>query len=51
MKGLHTINCVLFLLNALLWAWIAKQPAVAVLWLSVAVGEAYVITRTDFLSY
>lgn len=50
MKGLHTINCVLFLLNALLWAWIAKQPAVAVLWLSVALGEAYVITRTDLLS-
>jgi len=51
MKGLHTINCVLFLLNALLWAWVAKQPAIAVVWLSVALGEAYIITRTDFFSY
>jgi hypothetical protein len=50
MKGLHTINCVLFLLNALLWAWYAKQPVVALLWLSVSLGEAYVITRTDLLS-
>ncbi len=50
MKGLHTINCVLFLLNALLWAWYAKQPVIALLWLSVSLGEAYVITRTDLLS-
>ena len=50
MKGLHTINAMLFLLNALLWALVAKQPAIATLWLAVGLGELYVVTKTDLLS-
>ena len=50
MKGLHTINALLFLLNALLWALVAKQPAIAVLWLAVGLGELYVVRKTDLLS-
>lgn len=51
MKGLHTVNCVLFILNALLWAVLAKQPGIAVVWLAVGLGELYVIKNTDFHSY
>ena len=50
MKGLHTINAVLLLLNALLWAVVAKQPAIATVWLAVGLGELYVVKRTDLLS-
>lgn len=50
MKGIHITNAVLFLLNALLWAWVAKQPAIATVWLAVGLGELYVITKTDLLS-
>lgn len=50
MKGLHTINALLFLLNALLWALVAKQPAIAVLWLAVGLGELYIVKKTDLLS-
>jgi len=50
-KGLHAVNCVLFLLNALLWATLAKQPGLAVVWLAVGLGELYVIKYTDFYSY
>jgi len=50
MKGLHTINAVLFILNAVLWALVANQPAIATLWLAVGLGELYVITKTDWLS-
>jgi hypothetical protein len=49
-KGLHIANAVLFLLNALLWAFVAKQPAIATLWLAVGLGELYVVTKTDLLS-
>jgi len=49
-KGLHTVNAILFLLNALLWALVAKQPAIATLWLAVGLGELYVIKKTDLLS-
>jgi hypothetical protein len=49
-KGLHIANAVLLVLNAVLWAVVAKQPAVAAVWLAVAVGELYVVTKTDFLS-
>lgn len=50
MKGLHAVNAVLFLLNALLWAFVAKQPVLAMLWLAVGLGEIYVITKTTWLS-
>jgi hypothetical protein len=50
MKGLHTINAVLFLLNALLWALVAKQPAIAMVWLAVGLGELYIVKGTDLLS-
>ena len=50
MKGLHAINALLFLLNAVLWALVAKQPVIATLWLAVALGELYVIKKTDLLS-
>ena len=50
MKGIHTVNAVLFILNALLWALVAKQPAIATLCLAVSLGEIYVITKTDLLS-
>jgi hypothetical protein len=49
-KGLHAINAVLFVLNALLWALVAKQPAFASLWLAVGLGELYVVRKTDLLS-
>jgi len=49
-KGLHIANAALFLLNALLWALVTKQPAIAVLWLAVGLGELYVVTKTDLLS-
>ena len=49
-KGLHAVNCALFLLNAVLWAFLAKQPAIALLWLAVGLGELYVITQTELLS-
>jgi hypothetical protein len=49
-KGLHAVNCALFLLNAVLWAFLAKQPAIATLWLAVGLGELYVITKTELLS-
>jgi len=49
-KGLHAVNCALFLLNAVLWAFVAKQPAIATLWLAVGLGELYVITKTELLS-
>lgn len=51
MKGLHTINCALFVLNAVLWALVAKQPAIAVLCAAVALAEAYVVRKTDLLTY
>jgi predicted signal transduction protein with EAL and GGDEF domain len=51
MKSLHTVNCVLFILNAVLWAVLAKQPGIAVVWLAVGLGELYVIKNTDFYSY
>lgn len=50
-KGLHSINGALFLLNAVLWAVVAKQPAIAVLCLAVALAEAYVVKGTDLLNY
>ena len=50
MKGLHAINAVLFVLNALLWALVAKQLAFATLWLAVGLGELYVVRKTDLLS-
>ena len=50
MKGLHIANAALFLLNALLWALVTKQPAIAVLWLAVGLGEIYIVTKTDLLS-
>ena len=50
MKGLHTVNCALFLLNAVLWTLVAKQPGIAALWLAVGLGELYVITKTELLS-
>lgn len=50
MKGLHTVNGILFLLNALLWALVAKQPAMAIGCLAVAVAEIYVVTKTTLLS-
>jgi hypothetical protein len=50
MKGLHTINAVLFILNALLWALVAKQPAFATLWLAVGLGELHVVRKTDLFS-
>jgi hypothetical protein len=50
-KSLHTVNCVLFILNALLWALLAKQPGIAIVWLAVGLGELYVIKNTDFFSY
>ena len=50
MKGLHAVNCAIFLLNAVLWAFLAKQPAIALLWLAVGLGELYVITQTELLS-
>ena len=50
MKGLHTVNAVLFLLNALLWMLVAKQPAIAMLCLAVGLGELYVVKQTDLLS-
>ena len=49
-KGLHAINAVLFVLNALLWALVAKQLAFATLWLAVGLGELYVVRKTDLLS-
>jgi len=49
-KGLHIANAALFLLNALLWALVTKQPVIAVLWLAVGLGEIYVVTKTDLLS-
>jgi hypothetical protein len=49
-KGIHTVNAILFLLNALLWALVAKQPAIATLCLAVGLGQLYVITKTDLLS-
>lgn len=49
-RGLHTINAVLFLFNAVLWAMVAKQPALATVWLAVGLGEIYVIRKTDLLS-
>ena len=49
-KGLHIANAALFLLNALLWALVTKQPVIAVLWLAVGLGELYVVTKTDLLS-
>lgn len=51
MKGLHAINSALFLLNAVLWALVAKQPAIAVLCLFIGLAEAYVVKRTDLLTY
>ena len=51
MKSLHTVNAVLFILNAVLWALFAKQPGIAIVWLAVGLGELYVIKKTDFLSY
>ena len=50
MKGLHTVNAVLLLLNALLWVLVAKQPAIATACLAVGLGELYVVKRTDLLS-
>lgn len=50
MKGLHTVNAVLFLLNALLWMLVAKQPAIAMLCLAVGLAELYVVKQTDLLS-
>jgi hypothetical protein len=49
-RHLHIANAVLFLLNAVLWAFVAKQPALATLWLAVALGEIFVVKRTDLLS-
>jgi hypothetical protein len=49
-KGLHIVNAVLFLLNAVLWTLVAKQPALATVWLAVALGELYVIRKTDLLA-
>jgi hypothetical protein len=49
-KGLHIANAALFLLNALLWALVTKQPVIAVLWLVVGLGELYIVTKTDLLS-
>ena len=49
-NGLHTVNAVLFFLNALLWAFVAKQPAIATVWLAVGLGELYVVTKTDLVA-
>jgi|OpeIllAssembly_1097287.scaffolds.fasta_scaffold64272_3 hypothetical protein len=39
------LNALLYFLNAILWATVAKQPGVALLWGGVALGNLWYIKK------
>jgi hypothetical protein len=43
MKMLHWFNCLLYFINAIMWASIAHMPFIAMAWGAVAVAELFII--------
>jgi hypothetical protein len=45
MKAMLFTNAVLYLINAILWAWVARQPAIAVACGAISIGNFWFLRK------